>query len=118
MDNIHDHDPVAQLRASNAKQAAEVGGMATLAGREVMLCGNIQEWVASEVASGTNPADAMNSMLYAMAFNIAVAAMNMSRVAELTPEEVFEKFEDCVFTNGRRMLRSMPPAVSEIIKGN
>jgi hypothetical protein len=114
----HNHDPISLLRASNAKQAEEAGGTGTLEGREIMLSAYIQEWVAEEISNGTNPADAVNSMIYAVAFNMVAAAHNMSRVTELTPEEVFEKFEDCVFANARQMLKAKPIIVSEIKKGN
>lgn len=101
-------DPLYNLRASQQEQIAAHGGDATPQGRELMLSYLIQHWVAAEIVMGTDPSNAVNSLVHACTINLAQAARNLAEIYADNPQDVFERIEDAVHDIGRDYLQSMP----------
>lgn len=108
-------DQIATLRALQAEQVAKEGGNATLAGRELALSYYMQEWVANEIVMGTNPVEAVDSLLFAITANMVMVSKNLSTIINEPPHQVFERFEDAININGHNLLKQDQPIIGDPI---
>lgn len=108
-------DQISTLRALQEEQIDKEGGTATLAGRELALSYSIQEWMANEIVMGTNPVEAVDSLLFAVTSNMVTVAKNLSTILGETPEQVFERLEDAINANGYALLKEQLPTIGNPI---